>query len=124
LLNYAIQKEKIGVYFGEHREIKEITISSKQSVVIGFLIKQPTLSDGYISLSAFRFISSEDMKQILTLISIAREITDRYLETQKELIKSFQSTLVPYVENAYEVFWNRWVSPQRAAEIYGKQYYR
>ena len=30
------------------------------------------LSDGYIALSALRFISAEDMKQILTLISITK----------------------------------------------------
>ena len=53
-------------------------------------------------------------------LQTAREITDKYLESQKEIIKSFQSTWIPYVENAYEVFWNRWVSPQRAAEIYGR----
>ena len=33
LLNYAIPKEKIGVYFGERKEIKEITISTYQSVI-------------------------------------------------------------------------------------------
>jgi hypothetical protein len=53
-------------------------------------------------------------------LQAASEITDKYLESQKEIIKSFQSTWIPYVENAYEVFWNRWVSPQRAAEIYGR----
>ena len=35
----------------------------------GFLIKHPKLRAGYISLSASRFISTEDMKQTLTLIS-------------------------------------------------------
>ena len=33
LLNYAIPKENIGVYFGERKEIKEITISTYQSVI-------------------------------------------------------------------------------------------
>ena len=53
-------------------------------------------------------------------LQTASEITDRYLESQKEIIKSFQSAWVPYVENAYELFWNRWVSPGRAAEIYAR----
>ena len=53
-------------------------------------------------------------------LQTAREITDRYLESQKEIIKSFQSTWVPYVENAYEVFWNKWISPRSAAEIYAR----
>ena len=33
LLNYAIPKENIGVYFGERKEIREITISTYQSVI-------------------------------------------------------------------------------------------
>jgi len=37
----------------------------------GFLIKHPSCLVGYASLSASRFISPEDMKQTLTLISIA-----------------------------------------------------
>jgi hypothetical protein len=53
-------------------------------------------------------------------LQTASEITDRYLESQKEIIKSFQSAWVPYVENAYELFWNRWVSPGRVAEIYAR----
>ena len=50
-------------------------------------------------------------------LQTAGEITDRNLESQKEIIKSFQSTWVPYVENSYEVFWNKWASPQKTAEI-------
>jgi len=53
-------------------------------------------------------------------LQTAREITDRYLESQREIIKSFQSTWAPYVENSYEVFWNKWASPQNAAEIYAR----
>ena len=53
-------------------------------------------------------------------LQTAREITDRYLESQKEIIKSFQSTWAPYVGNSYEVFWNEWTSPQKAAEIYAR----
>ena len=33
LLRYGIPQEKIGVYFGERKEIKEITISTYQSVI-------------------------------------------------------------------------------------------
>jgi thioesterase domain-containing protein len=50
----------------------------------------------------------------------AREITDRYLESQKEIIKSFQSTWAPYIGTSYEVFWNKWASPQKASEIYAR----
>jgi hypothetical protein len=50
-------------------------------------------------------------------LQTAREITDRYLEAQKEVNKSLQSTWAPYV-NTYEEFWNKWASPRTAAEIY------
>jgi hypothetical protein len=50
----------------------------------------------------------------------AREITDEFLNTQKEIVKSFQSILAPYIENGYQEFWNKWASPQKAAEIYAR----
>ena len=53
-------------------------------------------------------------------LQVSREIADRYIESQKEIIKSLQSTWVPYVENGYKEFWSNWTSPQRVAEIYGK----
>ena len=52
-----------------------------------------------------------------TLSKQLREITDRYLEAQKEVIKSLQSTWAPYVKT-YEEFWNKWGSPRKATEIY------
>ena len=50
----------------------------------------------------------------------SKEIVDSYLESQKEIIQSFQSTWIPYFENTYGTFWNNWVSPRRAAEIYAR----
>jgi hypothetical protein len=48
------------------------------------------------------------------------ECPDSYLESQKEIIQSFQSAWAPYIENMYDAFRNNWVSPQRAAEIYAR----
>ncbi|MGC2570717.1 MAG: hypothetical protein WA364_04325 [Candidatus Nitrosopolaris sp.] len=53
-------------------------------------------------------------------LQASREIVDSYLESQKVIIQSFQSTWVPYFENTYGAFWNNWVSPRRAAEIYAR----
>ncbi|MGA9151107.1 MAG: hypothetical protein WBZ36_11060 [Candidatus Nitrosopolaris sp.] len=50
----------------------------------------------------------------------SREITDEFLNCQKETVKSLQSILTPYLENGYKGFWNRWASPQKAAEIYAR----
>jgi hypothetical protein len=51
-------------------------------------------------------------------LQTTKEITDSYLDSHKEIIKSFQSVWVPYVENIRAVFWDNWGSPQRITEIY------
>jgi hypothetical protein len=53
-------------------------------------------------------------------LQTTKEITDSYLDSQKEIIKSFQSIWVPYVENMRTVFWDNWASPQRITEIYAR----
>ena len=57
--------------------------------------------------------------QELAILAIS-EISDSYLESQKEITKSFQSTWVPYLENTYGALWNNWISPQRTAEVYAR----
>jgi hypothetical protein len=53
-------------------------------------------------------------------LQASKEIADAYLESQKEIIQSFQSTWMPYFENTYEAIWVNWVSPRRVAEIYAR----
>jgi len=53
-------------------------------------------------------------------LQATREITDSYLESQREIIHSFQSVWAPIIENTYDAFWNNWVSPRRAAEVYAR----
>src|ERR687890_2140511 len=48
-------------------------------------------------------------------IQAAREIADNYLESQKEIINSFQSVWSPYAEN---LFTTNWMSPRNIAELY------
>lgn len=48
-------------------------------------------------------------------LQTTREITDNYVESQKEIVKLYQSTWVPYVESVYG-----WASPLWAAEIYSR----
>jgi hypothetical protein len=53
-------------------------------------------------------------------IQAVREIADNYIESQKEIINSLQSTWwTPYVENIYGIYSN-WLTPRRMAEIYIK----
>lgn len=52
-------------------------------------------------------------------LQAAKEITDSYLESQRDIIHSFQSVWAPIIENTY-AFWNNWASPRRAAEVYAR----
>src|SRR6187200_571938 len=51
-------------------------------------------------------------------IQAAREIADNFLESQKEIINSFQSAWVPYAESMYERFYAYCMSPRRMTEAY------
>jgi hypothetical protein len=53
-------------------------------------------------------------------IQVTIEIADNYLESQKEIINSFQSAWVPAIERAYAVFWNYWMSPRMFTDIYAR----
>ena len=54
----------------------------------------------------------------LQTIQAFGKIMDSYLQSQKEMINSFQSTWSPYIENAYKAFYTFHPSPQRISEIY------
>jgi hypothetical protein len=53
-------------------------------------------------------------------LGAAREIAENYIDSQKEIINSFQqSTWVSQIGNAYQTFWsNLMLSPKKATEIY------
>ena len=51
-------------------------------------------------------------------IQILTEIADSYLQSQKEIIKSFQSAWTPYIENAFGMFYAFCPSPRKLSEIY------
>ena len=53
-------------------------------------------------------------------IQAAREIADNYIDSQKEIINSFQkSAWIPYIENTYGMqYWTTFLSPRRMTEIY------
>ena len=54
-------------------------------------------------------------------IQATREIADNYLDSQKEIINSFQSAWIPQIENANRVFWSNWmVSPRHMTETYAR----
>jgi hypothetical protein len=53
-------------------------------------------------------------------IQAAREIADNYVESQKQIINSFQSVLTPYAENVNEITtnWATVFSPRKVSEVY------
>ena len=53
-------------------------------------------------------------------IQATREIADNYLDSQKEIINSFQSAWVPQLENANRIFWSNWISPRHFTETYAR----
>ena len=53
-------------------------------------------------------------------IQVTVEMTNYYLESQKEIINSFQSAWVPAIERTYAAFWNYWMSPRMLTDIYAR----
>ena len=53
-------------------------------------------------------------------IQTARQIADHYLESQREIIKSFQSAWLPQPETANRAITSNWTSPKDMSEHYTK----
>jgi phage-related protein len=51
-------------------------------------------------------------------IQAFEEIMDSYLQYQKEIVSSLQSIWSPYIENAYNVFYTFYPSPQMISKLY------
>jgi hypothetical protein len=54
------------------------------------------------------------------MINAAKDIAENYLESQKEMVNSMQSSWVPYIENLYGMYWTGWMSTRRMTEIYAR----
>src|SRR5690242_13042678 len=53
-------------------------------------------------------------------IQAARQMADNYLESQREIINSFQSALVPEIEAANRPDESNWTSPRNLTEHYAR----
>ena len=53
-------------------------------------------------------------------IQAARQMADNYLESQREIINSFQSALVPQIEAANRLDKSNWTSPRNVTEHYAR----
>jgi hypothetical protein len=53
-------------------------------------------------------------------IQAARQMADNYLESQREIINSLQSALVPQIEAANKAVTSNWISPRNVTEHYAR----
>ena len=53
-------------------------------------------------------------------IQAARQMADNYLESQREIINSVQSVLVPQIEAANRAVTSNWASPRQVTEHYAR----
>src|SRR6188472_4045579 len=53
-------------------------------------------------------------------IQAARQMADNYLESQREIINSLQSALVPQIEAANKAVTSNWTSPRHVTEQYAR----
>lgn len=75
LIKYGIKKEKIGVYYGEKKDIKEITFSTYQSIIKNFeLIKQSDM----IILDEMHMVS-ETAKKFSRIFDVLRDNPDKLI---------------------------------------------
>ena len=75
LAKYGIKKENIGVYYGEKKDIKEITFSTYQSIIKNFdLIKQSDM----IILDEMHMVS-ETAKKFSSIFDILRDNPDKLI---------------------------------------------
>jgi hypothetical protein len=53
-------------------------------------------------------------------IQAARQMADNYLESQREIINSLQTALVPQIESANKAFTSNWTTPRHVTEHYAR----
>jgi hypothetical protein len=71
-----------------------------------------TLSEARKEIPRYTQTVNDSQEQTIEAI---RDITDDYIESQKEIISLFQSALAPFME---KTFYNYWISPKNMTEIY------
>jgi hypothetical protein len=65
-----------------------------------------------------RYTEAVNNYQEQTLQAV-REIAENYIDTQKEIINSFQqSTWISQLRDTYRTFWSNWMSPKNMTETY------
>jgi hypothetical protein len=71
-----------------------------------------TLSEARKEIPRYTQIVNDSQEQTIEAI---RDITDDYIESQKEIISLLQSAWAPFME---KTFYNYWISPKNMTEVY------
>jgi hypothetical protein len=95
----------------KNREIINITLDETKSAV------KKTTDEAIKEIPRYTKAVNEYQEET---IQATKDIADNFLESQKEIIHSLQSSWIPYVENVQNSYWSYWTSPKRATENYAR----
>src|SRR6187200_1020345 len=100
----------------------EVTVTSQQQVINKALDEtkdniRRTTDEARKDIPRYTQIVNEYQEET---IQAARQMADNYLESQREIINSMQSALVPQIEAANKVVTSNWTSPRHVTEHYAR----
>lgn len=111
-------KEKVSSQSGDGNSLRIQQEQQQQEKVIHKVLDdtkeniRKTLSEARKEIPRYTQTVNDSQEQTIEAI---RDITDDYIESQKEIISLFQSAWAPLME---KTFYNYWISPKNMTEIY------
>src|SRR6188472_1317632 len=100
----------------------EVTVTSQQQVINKALDEtkdniRRTTDEARKDIPRYTQIVNEYQEET---IQAARQMADNYLESQREIINSLQSAMVPQIEAANKAVTSNWTSPRHVTEHYAR----
>lgn len=111
-------KEKVSSQSGDGNSLRIQQEQQQQEKVIHKVLDdtkeniRKTLSEARKEIPRYTQTVNDSQEQTIEAI---RDITDDYIESQKEIISLLQSAWAPFME---KTFYNYWISPKNMTEIY------
>jgi hypothetical protein len=100
----------------------EVTVTSQQQVINKALDEtkdniRRTTDEARKDIPRYTQIVNEYQEET---IQAARQMADNYLESQREIINSLQSAMIPQIEAANKAVTSNWTSPRNVTEHYAR----
>jgi vacuolar-type H+-ATPase subunit H len=100
----------------------EVTVTSQQQVINKALDEtkdniRRTTDEARKDIPRYTQIVNEYQEET---IQAARQMADNYLESQREIINSMQSAMIPQIEAANKAVTSNWTSPRHVTEHYAR----